>query len=252
MRITHAHSRRWELELLNGPFEEDGLYTWLYEGSKTKLYLMCAGMLLGALGICMIQIWPLWLKIGVWWCSVTFLTTFGVLCVVRLILFVLMWIVGFRGIWLFPNLFDDNQTFAGSFMPVFGKGDPIVVEEDSDEEYWEHMRKKKKKSEDGKEGETPDKPVSKKKSDPGEKPPEPAFQFGWINVVLIFGFGAIVCVKMGLFDGDNVPDFVAKRDDLEYYFKSLAAPEMPNTTEDGDGKKKKGEDKDPFAAPKEE
>lgn len=59
---------------------------------------MCGGMLVGALGICMIQIWPLWLKIGVWWCSVTFLTTFGILCVVRLILFVLMWIVGFRGI----------------------------------------------------------------------------------------------------------------------------------------------------------
>ena len=96
-RVQHAHSRRWELELYNGPFEEDGLFTWVYEGSKTKLYLMCAGMLVGALGLCMIQIWPLWLKIGVWWCSVTFLTTFGVLCVVRLILFCLMFIVGFRG-----------------------------------------------------------------------------------------------------------------------------------------------------------
>ena len=31
-RVAHAHSRRWELELLNGPFEEDGLYTWVYEG----------------------------------------------------------------------------------------------------------------------------------------------------------------------------------------------------------------------------
>lgn len=102
-RVQHAHTRRWELELLNQPFEEDGQFTWVYEGSKTKLYLMCAGMLIGALGICMIQIWPLWLKIGVWWCSVTFLTTFGVLCVVRLILFVLMWIVGFRGIWCAPG-----------------------------------------------------------------------------------------------------------------------------------------------------
>ena len=38
---------------------------------------------------------------------------------------------------------------------------------------------------------------------------------------------------LGLFDGDNVPDFVAKRDDLEYYFKTLAPPEMPNKTDDG-------------------
>jgi len=249
--VQHAHSRRWELELFNAPFEEDGLFTWVYEGSKTKLYLMCAGMLIGALGLCMIQIWPLWLKIGVWWCSVTFLTTFGVLCVVRLILFVLFWIVGFRGIWLFPNLFDDNQTFAGSFMPVFGKGDPVVIEEDSDEEYWEHMRKKKKKSEgdEGKEGA----PVVKKKSSggDGEKPPEPAFQFGWINVMLIFGLGAIACIKMGLFDGENVPDFVAKRDDLEYYFKSLAPPEPVNDTA-SDGKTKKEKERDPFAAPKDE
>jgi len=149
--------------------------------------LLCGAMLAGALGICMIQIWPLWLKIGVWWCSVTFLTTFGVLCVVRLILFVLMWIVGFRGIWLFPNLFDDNQTCAGSFMPVFGKGDPVVVEEDSDEEYWEHHRKKKKNSE-GKDGETKSED-EKKKPKSGERKPdqESAFQFGWINVMLIFG-----------------------------------------------------------------
>ena len=179
----------------------------------------------------------------------TFLTTFGVLCVVRLILFVLMWIVGFRGIWLFPNLFDDNQTFAGSFMPVFGKGDPVVVEEDSDDEYWAHVNKKKKKdSKDGKEGEDKGDSEKKKSSkEPKEKGPEPAFQFGWINVVLIFGLGALACIKMGLFDGDNVPDFIAKRDDLEYYFKSLAAPEPANDTADKDGKK--GPERDPFAAP---
>ena len=120
---------------------------------------MCAGMLLGALGLCMIQIWPLWLKIGVWWCSVTFLTTFGILCIVRLVLFVLMWIVGFRGIWLFPNLFDDNQTFAGSFMPIFGKGDPVLVEEDSDEEYWEFQRKLKKKKGDSEKDKSEDEKV---------------------------------------------------------------------------------------------
>lgn len=249
-RVTHAHTRRWELELLQGPFEEDGLFTWVYEGSKTKLYLMCGGMLAGALGLCMIQIWPLWLKIGVWWCSVTFLTTFGVLCVVRFFLFCLAWIIGFRGYWLFPNLFDDNQTFAGSFMPYFGKGDPVVVEEDSDEEYWEHKRKKNEKKKKGEDSASDAKPSSdgKKPKSAVDKPPEPKFQFGFINILLIFGIGAIACVKMGLFDGDNVPDFVAKRDDLQYYFKSLAAPEMPNNTEAGED----GDRSDPFAAPEED
>ena len=96
--------------MTSGSFEEDGMYTWVYEGSKTKLYVLTGGMLLAALGMCMIQIWPLWMKIGVWWCSITFLTTLFVLSVVRVALFLAMWIVGFRGIWLFPNLFDDNQV----------------------------------------------------------------------------------------------------------------------------------------------
>ena len=50
---------------------------------------------------------------------------------------------------------------------------------------------------------------------------------------------------MGFFDGENVPDFVAKRDDLEYYFKSLAPPEPSNQTEGDPGR-------DPFAAPEDE
>jgi len=199
----------------------------------------------------MIQIWPLWLKIGVWWCSVTFLTTFGVLCSVRLVLFVLMFIVGFRGIWLFPNLFDDNQSFAGSFMPLFGKGDPVGVEEDSDDEYWEFQRKLKKKKGDSEKDAAKSEDEKKGKKEKAPKKDEPAFQFGLINIMLIFGVGAMFCFKYGLFDGDNVPDFVAKRDDLEYYFKTLAPPEPVNDTEDGKkGKKKKSSD--PFAQPKEE
>ena len=76
-----------------------------------------------------------------------------------------------------------------------------------------------------------------------KKGDEPSWQFGWVNVAIIFGIGALGCIKLGFFDGDNVPDFVAKRDDLEYYFKSLAAPEMPNKTDDGKP------ERDPFAAP---
>lgn len=37
-RVTHAHTRRWELEMLNGPFEEDGLYTWVYEGAAIPFH----------------------------------------------------------------------------------------------------------------------------------------------------------------------------------------------------------------------
>ena len=109
------------------------------------------------------------------------------------------------------------------------------------------MRKKNKKKDDS--GNSSDAKEKLPKSDPKDRPSEPSFQFGWINIVIIFGLGALVCIKLGLFDGDNVPDFVAKRDDLEYYFKSLAAPEPPaNDTDSTDGKPKR----DPFAAPTDE
>ena len=112
--------------------------------------------------------------------------------------------------------------------------------------------KKKKKSDSEKEGAEGKKAASS--SDDKEKRDKEAdvsFQFGWINIVLIFGIGAIFCIKLGLFDGDNVPDFVAKRDDLQYYFKTLAAPEMPandSEKEGGDGEP----ERDPFAAPEED
>ena len=67
-------------------------------------------------------------------------------------------------------------------------------------------------------------------------------RFGMVNIFIIFGLGGLWCMSMGFFDGENVPDFVAKRDDLQYYFKGLAAPEVANETADGDGR-------DPFAAP---
>ena len=137
-------------------------------------------------------------------------------------------------------------------MPVFGKGDPVVVEEDSDEEYWEYHNKKKKKEgskgDSEKEGADGEKKEKKKKSEGGAAA-DPSFQFGWLNVVIIFGVGAICCIKLGLFDGENVPDFVAKRDDLEYYFKGLAAPEPANDTESDE---KKGDEPDPFAEPESE
>jgi len=238
-------ARRWELEINHGTFEEDGLYTWIHEGSQTRLYVLCGLTLAGALMLCMIQIWPIWMKIGLWWCSVTFLTTFSALCIVRLLLFCLMFAVGFRGIWLFPNLFDDNQTFAGSFMPIMGRAEPVVVadEYDSDDDELRRIRKKKTDEEPNKEG-------AKRAQDQ-----EPAFQFGLINAIVLFGVGLIACWNMGFFDGDNVPDFVARHEDLTFYFPTLAPPE--NTTEvkldaDGNPIEEEGEPADPFAAPADE
>ena len=40
------------------------------------------------------------------------------LVLLRLILFLLLWFVGFE-CWLFPNLFNEDAGFIDSFMPLF-------------------------------------------------------------------------------------------------------------------------------------
>mmetsp|Transcript_20118 Transcript_20118/g.50391 ORF Transcript_20118/g.50391 Transcript_20118/m.50391 type:complete len:302 (-) Transcript_20118:307-1212(-) len=246
-------ARRWELEVHpTHTFEEDGLYTWIHEGSTTRLYMLCGLTLAGALLLCMVQIWPIWMKIGLWWCSVTFLTTFGALCAVRLAIFVCMFAVGFRGIWLFPNLFDDNQTFAGSFMPIMGKAEPIVVADDydSDDDDLRRIRPKKKDGATDAPADATASPLeAPKKVRRAPVEDDPSWKFGLLNIGVLGVIGLIACWNMGFFDGDNVPDFVAKHDDLVYYYPSLPPPEVLNATMEGGGEATGDSDHDPFAAP---
>ncbi|CDJ42289.1 hypothetical protein ETH_00001485 [Eimeria tenella] len=59
--------------------------------------------------ICMFPAWPLKLKIGVWYIAVVFLTILLFLIVLRLVLFLLLWFVGFD-FWLLPNLFNEDAA----------------------------------------------------------------------------------------------------------------------------------------------
>lgn len=228
-----------------------------------------------------------------------------------------MFAVGFRGIWLFPNLFDDNQTFAGSFLPIMGRAEPVSTadEYESDDDELRRIRTKKKgadaPADGGADGEGAAEGAgagaraggAKKRRPPTED--DPAWKFGLMNAAILGVIGLIACWcaapldaplraclralsararagpaqadprchprrpalarclsplppprrNMGFFEGDNVPDFVAKHDDLNYYFKTLAAPEPPpNGTEGGGGGAGAagGDEHDPFAAPADE
>jgi translocation protein SEC62 len=99
-------------------FDEVGYFTWIYEGDKMLAYLMS-----GALGFfalfCILQpIWPTFLKVFVWYLSVSFLLFVFGLITVRGFLFLCVWIVGFE-FWIFPNLFDESLGFVESFIPFF-------------------------------------------------------------------------------------------------------------------------------------
>lgn len=98
-------------------FGFEGYYTWMYEGSKTMRNLMTGLLITGFLIITCFPIWPQWAKVALWYLSVTFLLVVAVFVIIRLILFFLMWMIGFE-YWLLPNIFDDNLGIADSFKPI--------------------------------------------------------------------------------------------------------------------------------------
>jgi len=53
-------------------------------------------------------------------------------------------------------------------------------------------------------------------------------QFGMINFAVILVVGLFLCRELGVFKGENVPDFLVSQKDLYFHFPSLAPPPDPN------------------------
>merc|ERR1712174_39255 len=61
--------------------------------------------------------WPTFLRVFVWYMSVSLLLFIFFLVASRGFLFLLIWIVGYD-VWFLPNLFDEQLGFYDSFKPV--------------------------------------------------------------------------------------------------------------------------------------
>jgi translocation protein SEC62 len=91
-------------------FDESLCYLIDVERSKKASYLWLAVLIIVVLAFCMFPVWPLELKIGVWWVSYILLLIMIGLIVLRLAIFLFFYIFG-TDIWLFPNLFDEKVYF---------------------------------------------------------------------------------------------------------------------------------------------
>ena len=98
-------------------FEESGYFTWVYEGDKTFSHFMTTLLIGGFLFCVCFPIWPNFLKVFVWYMSVTLLIFIFFLITCRGVLFLFLWILGFE-FWFLPNLFDESLGFVDSFKPV--------------------------------------------------------------------------------------------------------------------------------------
>ncbi|KAK0507574.1 hypothetical protein JMJ35_010097 [Cladonia borealis] len=120
---------------------DDLHYVWLYEGPQWRMKLYAVGALILIMTVVMFPLWPVTLRIGVWYLSMGFLGLIGLffaMAIFRLMLFCVTVFTVPPGLWLYPNLFED-VGFFDSFRPVWG--------------WQEEKKKKSKKSKKGETGE---------------------------------------------------------------------------------------------------
>ncbi|KAI9645377.1 Translocation protein S62 [Ciborinia camelliae] len=102
--------------------QDDLHFVWLYEGAQIKQKLYAAGFLALAFALVMFPLWPIKVRLGVWYLSMGMLGLLGLffaMAIFRLILFGMTMFVVPPGLWLYPNLFED-VGFFDSFRPVWG------------------------------------------------------------------------------------------------------------------------------------
>ncbi|OXG17631.1 translocation protein SEC62 [Cryptococcus neoformans Ze90-1] len=107
-------------------FDPLAYYTWFYDGSPLYTYLGGLAMVLIMLAGVMFPLWPVKLRIGVWYLSVGVLGLIGAflgLAVVRLVFWCVTVLTMKRAIWIFPNLFED-VGFVDSFIPGWDYDEP--------------------------------------------------------------------------------------------------------------------------------
>jgi len=120
-QFMHRSEKRGKGDLAVSPvrdFDEGGYFTWMYEGDQTFSHMMTTLLIGGFLFCTCFPIWPNFLKVFVWYMSVTLLILIFFLVTFRALLFLFIWILGYE-FWFLPNLFDETLSFVDSFKPVY-------------------------------------------------------------------------------------------------------------------------------------
>jgi translocation protein SEC62 len=101
--------------------KEEMYYAWLWEGSQIKRKVYAALALVLIFTIVLYPLWPMKLRLGVYylsWGMLGLLGLFFMMAIFRVILFCITYFVVPPGLWLYPNLWED-VSFLDSFRPVW-------------------------------------------------------------------------------------------------------------------------------------
>jgi len=103
-------------------YDPDGLYALLLQQQSTYDLMKSVVIVVGILSVCCFKIWPIILRILLWWLllfTTVFLISAIVIHLLSKILFTLMCL---RGYSFMPNLLDDDIGFFETFSPILGHG----------------------------------------------------------------------------------------------------------------------------------
>lgn len=102
-------------------YADDAWYIWGYEGDMTTRNIQLA-LLIGTLFLmCLAPVWPRSVKIGVWWLSVTLLIIMIGFSIVRMLIWLVVWIVSGYNLTIFPYIFIDGIPISEAFQPWGGE-----------------------------------------------------------------------------------------------------------------------------------
>lgn len=121
VRVEKTKSRHYRLVPTQN-FNADGYFVWIYQGPLWKTYLIGGGLIAIVLAGVMFPLWPVQLRTGVWYLSVSLLGLLGVffaMVFVRFLIYIAtVLIYRGQGLWIFPNLFEDVGILE-SFQPYY-------------------------------------------------------------------------------------------------------------------------------------
>lgn len=182
---------------------EEAHYIWVMPASLRQIYMYSALLVVFTLFITLIKVWPIWLKIAIWWLSLITLTSMSSVIVIRLIVYCLFWMVGVRDIWLLPNFLDDAAPFEELLTPLFGRG--YKVEQKLAQKKAKLEKELRQKHE--REGTEVPKVLEVKMEQSKNK-------FGLLNLIAILSLGFFLCLVLGIFNGENIPDFLVNKNEM--------------------------------------
>lgn len=88
-------------------FDEEKFYYINVKRSQKQTYFYLSLAVFGVLLVCMFPIWPLELKLFMWWVSFILLILLTGILVVRLVVYAFCYSLGYD-VWIFPDLLNDK------------------------------------------------------------------------------------------------------------------------------------------------